>query len=200
MLTIAIQAGGASSRMGKDKGLMIFNGLPLVQRLVERTAALADHCMIITNQPTDYRLFPTPKVADVLPGRGALGGLYTALSAANTDFVAVIACDMPFASAALLAYQYHLIQQEDADAVIPRVNGKYEPFHAVYRREPCLTYIKKAIDADQWKAISWIDQVRVREVSTEEVRTFDSHGITFTNVNTPTEFKIAESLDRSLPQ
>lgn len=177
---------------------MIFNGLPLVQRLVQRLEPLAESCFIITNDPTEYRFFPTPKVADVLPGRGALGGLYTALVNANTEFVAVIACDMPFANPGLLAYQSKVLSEDGADVAIPTIHGRHEPFHAIYRRETCLPLVKQALDAEEWKALSWLHFARVREITAEEVRSFDPHGITFTNVNNPTEFKVAESLDRSL--
>lgn len=198
MLTIVIQAGGASSRMGKDKGLMLFNRLPLAQRLVERLSSIADETLIVTNNPEAYKLLPTPKVSDVLPGRGALGGLLTALQCAKHPLVGVVACDMPFVNPDLFRYQMNILDTSSIDVCIPRINGQFEPMHAVYRKATCLPLVEQAIAQDQWKMISWFKNALVREVSADEVRRFDPHNITFTNVNTPIEFQIAESLDRSI--
>ncbi len=102
MLTVVIQAGGESRRMGQDKALLPFLGKPLIQRVIERVASLADELLVTTNRPEAYQFLDLPLFPDVIPGRGALGGLYTALSAASQPLVAVVACDMPFASPALL--------------------------------------------------------------------------------------------------
>src|SRR4030042_3245205 len=81
-------------------------------------------------------------VGDRLSGCGALGGLYTALSAATYPYVAVVACDMPFASLEIFAIELVLLQETEADAVIPRSETGTEPFHAAYRRETCLPYLQ----------------------------------------------------------
>src|SRR6185369_4678742 len=102
MLTIVVQAGGASSRMGEDKALKPFLGRPLIQRLVERLSPIADEMIVTTNRPEEYRFLGLRLTPDLKPGRGALGGLYTALASASQPHVAVVACDMPFASPTLL--------------------------------------------------------------------------------------------------
>ena len=98
MLTIVIQAGGASSRMGEDKALKIFLGKPLIQRVIERMIPIADEIIVTTNRPAEYAFLNLRLVPDLKPGRGALGGLYTAIASAAHPLVAVVACDMPFAS------------------------------------------------------------------------------------------------------
>ena len=75
MLTIAVQAGGESRRMGQDKALMPFLGQPLIQRVVKRLSAIADEIIITTNQPDSYRFLGLPLFPDTRPGHGALGGL-----------------------------------------------------------------------------------------------------------------------------
>jgi molybdopterin-guanine dinucleotide biosynthesis protein A len=116
--------------------------------------------------------------------------------------VAVVACDMPFASSMFFEGSSKLMVKEDADVVIARVApraeqaGKtgegYEPLHALYRREICLPAIESAIEADQWKVISWFPQVKVRTLTSEEVKVFDPSGLCFWNLNTPEEFAEAE--------
>ena len=68
-LSIAIQAGGESRRMGQDKGLASFLGKPLVARLVERLAPLADEVLVTTNRLQEYAFLGVPLFPDLLPGR-----------------------------------------------------------------------------------------------------------------------------------
>ena len=209
MITLAIQAGGESRRMGQDKALLPFLGRPLILRVVERLAAFADEILVTTNQPADYAFLGLPLFADLQPGRGALGGLYTALHAAQHPLVAVVACDMPFASRALFEYERDLLVETGADVVIPSsAEGaehslSLEPLHAVYRRATCLLAIEDALAAGEWKLISWFPKVKVRTLTPAETTRHDPQGaehslsLTFLNLNTPEEFHLAEQLASS---
>jgi molybdopterin-guanine dinucleotide biosynthesis protein A len=197
MLTLAIQAGGQSTRMGRDKGLAEFLGQPLIARVMGRLASIADDVLVTTNDPEPYRFLGVPLFADLKPNRGALGGLHTALASASHPLVAVVACDMPFVSIELLTCARDLLLGGDDDAAVPESgNGFYEPFHAVYRRETCLPAVTQAIDSGQWKLISWFPQVRVRRITSLEVSHLDPTGLAFSNVNTPEEFLQAEQRAR----
>ncbi len=180
--------------MGEDKALKHFLGKPLIQRVMERLSPLADEVIITSNKPQAYAFLNAPLVSDLLPNRGALGGLYTAIACAAHPLVAVAACDMPFASRALFAYSIQVMNQKGADVVIAKTEEGYEPFHALYRRETCLPAIQAAIQADKWKVISWFGDVNVYELSREEVKTCDPSGLCFHNLNTPEEFAAAEKL------
>jgi molybdopterin-guanine dinucleotide biosynthesis protein A len=194
MLTVCIQAGGQSSRMGEDKALKTFLGRPLIQRVIERVSSIADELIVTTNRPDEYRFLDLRLISDLKPGRGALGGLYTAIASASHLTVAVVACDMPFASPSLLRAASRILVEEDADVVIPRSEEGYEPLHAVYRRETCRPAIESAIEADQWKVIAWFPQVKVRVLTLEEIREHDPASLAFWNVNTPEEFLEAEKI------
>jgi molybdopterin-guanine dinucleotide biosynthesis protein A len=206
MLTVCVQAGGASSRMGEDKALKNFLGRPLIQRVVERLTPIADELIVTTNRPDDYAFLNLRLISDLKPGRGALGGLYTAIASASHPYVAVVACDMPFASAKLIESAVAIMNDAKVDVVIPRAvaqeeSGKrsegYEPLHALYRRETCLPAIEAAINADQWKVIAWFPQVNVRVLTADEIKSADPQGLAFWNVNTPEEFAKAEEIARS---
>jgi molybdopterin-guanine dinucleotide biosynthesis protein A len=200
MLTVVIQAGGMSARMGEDKALKPFLGRPLIQRVIERVSSIADEIIVTTNRPAEYEFLYTSTgsvqrlrlTPDLKPGRGALGGLYTAIASATSPLVAVVACDMPFASSKLFEGALKLMVEEDADVIIAKTDEGYEPLHALYRRETCLPAIGSAIDADQWKVISWFPQVKVRVLTSAEVKSFDPAGLCFWNLNTPEEFIEAE--------
>jgi molybdopterin-guanine dinucleotide biosynthesis protein A len=127
-------------------------------------------------------------IPDLKPGRGALGGLYTAIASATSPLVAVVACDMPFASQVFFEGALKLMVEEEVDVVIAKTDEGYEPLHALYRRETCLPAIESAIDADQWKVISWFPQVKVRTLTSDEVKSLDPSGLCFWNLNTPEEF------------
>jgi molybdopterin-guanine dinucleotide biosynthesis protein A len=180
--------------MGRDKALLPFLGRPLIMRVVERLAALADEVLITTNQPADYAFLGLPLFADLEPGRGALGGLYTALHAAQHSLVAVAACDMPFASRALFEYERDLLIETGADVVIPSSAEGLEPLHAVYRRAACMPAIQDALAAGEWKLIAWFPAVTVHTLTPAETARYDPQGLAFLNLNTPEEFRQAERL------
>jgi len=183
-----------SSRMGEDKALKSFLGRPLIQRVIDRLSPVADELIVTTNRPEAYSFLQNRLIPDLKPDRGALGGLYTAVSSASHDIVAVVACDMPFANAPLIEGMSKLLVEKDVDVVIAKTEQGYEPLHAVYRRETCLPAIESAIDADLWKVVAWFPQVKVYELTHEEVQTFDPQNLAFWNVNTPEEFAKAEEI------
>jgi molybdopterin-guanine dinucleotide biosynthesis protein A len=199
-LTLAVQAGGESRRMGQDKGLAPLLGQPLVSRVIERLERISDEVLVTTNNPKAYRFLRIPLFPDLIPGIGALSGLYTALSAAQHPLVAVVACDMPFASADLLAYARQRLLEEQADLAIPFTQEGYEPFHTVYRRETCLPAVKGAIDAGERRMISWFKEVKLAVLKPEEVAVYDPQGLAFWNVNTPDELRQAEEIAKQISQ
>ena len=192
MLSVVIQAGGQSSRMGQDKALKLFLGRPLIQRVIERMQPIADEVLITTNRPEDYGFLNLPLFTDLKPGRGALGGLYTALFSAKHSSVAVAACDMPFANAELFKAACEIMVKEKADIVIARTAEGYEPLHAVYRRETCIPAIETAIGSDKWRMDAWFPQVKLRLLTPEEIKRYDPNGSAFLNINTPEDFAKAE--------
>jgi len=198
MLTIAVQAGGESRRMGQDKGLVSFLGKPLITRVLERVASLADEIVVTTNRPEAYQFLELPLFPDRIPGRGALGGLYTALSAASQPLVLVIACDMPFVNPDLLAVERDLLLETQSDAVVPHIGDGVEPFHAVYRREACLPHIQAAIQADKWRADAWFSQAKITLIRKDQILEVDPQMLSFLNVNTPEELHAAEELAQKL--
>ena len=197
MLTIVIQAGGGSTRMGQDKALVPFLGIPLIQRVFERVAGLGNEILVTTNRPEAFTFLKAHLVPDLLPGSGALGGLYTALSAAGFPLVAVVACDMPFVNAGLLAALRDRLIETGCDAAIPRSPSGVEPFHAVYRGETCLPLVKASLESGLHRVDSWFAGARVEYFSPAEVQRFDPRQTAFLNVNTPAELLLAEELARA---
>ncbi len=199
MLSIVIQAGGQSRRMGKDKASIPFLRQTLIERVIQRILPLADEILVTTNNPQSLSFLPYPLVPDIFPGRGALGGVYTALKAASHPLVALVACDMPFVNPGLLDAQRNSLLTRAVDLVIPNIDGAMEPFHAVYRRETCLPHVLQAIQDDQWRVDSWFKHVQIHYFYREETMKYDPRQMSFWNVNTPTELKAALTLAQEEP-
>jgi molybdopterin-guanine dinucleotide biosynthesis protein A len=180
--------------MGQNKALLPFLGKPLVSRVTDRLSSLGEETLVISNPPGELQFLGFPVYEDLLPGRGALGGLYTALSIANQPLVAVVACDMPFANAALLAALRDELLAGEFDLAVPRSAEGLEPMHAVYRRQTCLPAVWQALEAGEQRMISFYPQVKPRIFTVGEVRPYDPEQLTFINVNTPEEFRQAEML------
>jgi molybdopterin-guanine dinucleotide biosynthesis protein A len=194
-LCVVVQAGGESTRMGQDKALVFFSGQPLVQRVLERLSLLASELVVTTNRPDDFKFLGVRLAGDIFPGYGSLGGLHTALSAASLPLVAVVACDMPFASAALIEATVQTMIETGCDAVVPRSEHGLEPFHAVYRKETCLPLVEAAIRNEKRRVDAWYAQARMLFIPYETVLQYDPSGRAFLNVNTPEELAEAEKIE-----
>lgn len=195
-LTLAVLAGGRSTRMGRDKALLPFLGRPLIQRVLDRLAGLADEELVAANTAEAYAFLGRPLVPDLEPGCGPLGGLASSLAAARSSLLAAVGCDMPFADRELLAFERDLLVQEAVDVVIPQGAQGLEPLHAVYRKESCLPVVRAALQAGERRMIAWLPQVRVRTLTLEEIARFSPDGLAFWNLNTPEEFVRAEGIAR----
>ena len=198
-VTVVIQAGGESRRMGQSKALVPFAGRPLMCRMIERLSPVADELIITTNEADrlafiadDYPELNIRLVADLHDYRGALPGIHTALEAATNPFVAIIACDMLFASPRLVVAEAIALKESGADAVIPVNKHGYEPFHAIYRRSACLPAVVELLGKGEKKAQAFFDRVKVREYEQAEVLHAEPMGGCFINANTPDELRVLE--------
>lgn len=202
-LTIVLQAGGESRRMGQSKATVPFLGEPLIWRGINRLLPLADEFIITTNEPEklDFLddlvdLGKIRLVTDEYEQRGALRGVYTAMNAASNDYVALVACDMVFPSRNLISAELEALMEEGTDAAVPRTKHGFEPFHAVYKRETCLPIIKEATEAGEARANAWLDKVKVTDFDGHRVAAAEPRGGCFINVNTPEE--LAQAQERIL--
>ncbi len=190
-LTVAINAGGQSSRMGTDKSFVEILGQPLIEHIIERVSDLGQaETILITNRPADYAHLGLPMFGDVLPDKGSLGGIYTALHHSQSPYTLVVACDMPFLNPALLRYMIDLTAGDQYDVIVPRVDGYPQGLHAIYSNA-CLEPICARLDTNRLKVISFYDDVRVRYLDEPEYQPLDPDGLAFQNVNTPAELEDA---------
>lgn len=174
--------------MGENKALLSLGGMRLIDRVVGVLGAVFDDLLVVTNTPQLYAELGLPMVGDVYPGKGSLGGIYSAIYHVATPYCFVAACDMPFLKAALI--RYLLDQRAGYDVVLPDIDGDMQPLHAVYGKA-CLPPMLRRLEANRLKIVGFLPDVRVRTVSAGEVRHLDPELLAFQNLNTPEEFQAA---------
>ena len=183
-ITGIILAGGKNLRMGKNKAFLEVNGERIIDRTKKLFLELFDEVLLVTNSLPDYLGLNLRMVADLHPGKGALGGIYTGLFHASHSHAFVAACDMPFLNKDLIR---HLIDLSPGyDIVIPKTQDGLQPLHAIYSQK-CLPFMEELIQQDNLKIIDFFHRVKKREVPTEEILPLDPNLTSFLNVNTPEE-------------
>jgi molybdopterin-guanine dinucleotide biosynthesis protein A len=193
--SLAIMAGGKSSRMGRDKAFMKIGGQTIIERILRRTAALGQtETIVITNQPDDYAHLGLPMFTDVIMDTGSLGGIYTAITYSQHEYTLVLACDMPFVSIPLLDYMLSYIHGEARyDVIVPRIDDYPQGLHAIYSKA-CLEPIHRRLETNRLKVIGFYDDVAVRYLDEAEYQVYDPDNSAFINVNTPVDLEKAQQL------
>ena len=186
-VSAAIMAGGKSKRMGQDKAWIELDGEPLVKRVADVLAQVADEVIVVANDPK-YERLGLRVVRDRYPDGGALGGIATGVGAATHDTVLVAACDMPFLSVDV--WRVIVGHAGEADVVVPRIGGEFETLHALYMKA-CVPHIVRSLAENRLRVISFFEQVRVLPIEEPELRAADPTLRSFTNVNTPEELASA---------
>ncbi len=204
-LSVAILAGGMSRRMGQDKALLRIGGRTLIEIVASRACSLTNDLFVVASGGERFASLGFRVVSDVLPNAGSLGGVYSALLAAENEFCLVLGCDMPLVNQELLGYMANL--PRDYEALVPVLEDDrshqgemitYETLHAIYRRSIVPT-IEARIRSSHLKIADLLTDVRLRQVDEHTIRHFDPDLRTFLNVNTPDEFAEARSFLQSGP-
>lgn len=193
-VTIAILAGGQSSRMGRDKSFVELNGHPLIAHVIKQVSQLALPIMIIANQTEAYQPFNLPVFTDVLPTRSSLGGLYSALYHSPSDYTLCVACDMPYLNPGLLKYLVSVCR--NYDAVVPVIGEYPQGLHAIYRKT-CLTTLLQQIENDSLRLRDFYGLVNTCWITEDKLLQFDTDLKSFMNINTPDALRAAHNNPQS---
>ena len=186
-------AGGKSSRMGVNKAFVELHGKPLIAHVLDRVSDLGQNeTILIANSPADYSHLELPVYSDLIPGKGSLGGIYSAIHYSSSQYTLVVACDMPLLNRDLLRYMIDLCESP-VDVIAPRVAGHPQGLHAIYSKD-CLDLIRQQLDAGWLKVVGFHDSVRVRCLDEIEYQRFDPNGFSFFNINTPQDLKRVSEL------
>ncbi|MDF1536238.1 MAG: molybdenum cofactor guanylyltransferase [bacterium] len=179
----AVLVGGQSSRFGRDKVLLEVDGEPLVKRSITLLSSLFSDVLVIGHDRPEFHILGIRAIEDLIPGKGSLGGLYTAVMTAGTPAVFVMAADMPFVSASLIDQVVRM--RGGVDAVIPRGPTGFEPLCALYSRS-CAAPMKKAIDKGSFRIMAALEGLKI---TNPEIMTVEGEGDPFANINTPEDWE-----------
>jgi molybdopterin-guanine dinucleotide biosynthesis protein A len=195
-VTGIVLAGGKSRRMGRHKLFLEAGGVPLFERVYWVLNRIFTDIIVVANTPEWFQSYDVQVIPDVLPGRGALGGLYTGLKYASSDCSFCFATDMPFLNARLIRYMIE--KRDEGDVIIPRTSDGLQPLHAIYSKK-CLKPMENLLSRGNLKIIDFFMEVTVIYISEGDVLNYDPMLLSFLNVNTKEDLRRAENLLTSAP-
>ncbi|MFW9849551.1 MAG: molybdenum cofactor guanylyltransferase [Candidatus Thorarchaeota archaeon] len=197
-VTIAILAGGNSSRFGSEKALAQFRGTPLVSHMIASTTGLCSRIIIVASDEEQQSMIGSVvKDVEIVVDaddveKSALNGSVTAFEYSDNEYTLILPVDTPLVKRKLLTTLLEL--REGHGAVVPAwPNGFVEPLHAVYMTEHAYDKGLQVLENGQRRMQDLLDSLtNVLYVQTEILKMFDPNLETFSNANTPKELKQLE--------
>jgi molybdopterin-guanine dinucleotide biosynthesis protein A len=188
-----ILAGGENRRYGGiNKSNTIIGGSTIILRIVRILSEIFGEIIIVTNTPEEFESFNTCKIAeDLFKKAGPLAGIHSAMKASSKGSLFVIAGDMPFPDKEIILDQIRVYSTTEAEAVVPRVNGKEEPLHAIYNNS-ILDKLNSYLSAsNRYGVIDFLQKLNVQYIDLPDN---DETKRAFFNVNTPLDAAEADLL------
>ena len=186
-LTAFILAGGKSTRMGRDKAFVDYSGRTLLARALDLARSVTPDVHIVGSRERFAEFAPV--VEDKFRECGPLGGIHAALVASQTELNLILAVDMPFVSTAFLHYSLTQARSaRDADAVVPRAGGRWQPLCAIYRRKFSVT-AESALRVGRNRIGQLFDEIRLRVIDADELQGAGFSLDIFQNLNTPEDLE-----------
>lgn len=158
----------------------------MIEHVVSRVSAVVSDVYVSANTPEDYAFLGLPVITDRIKGIGPLGGIHAALTECASDYILIVACDLPFLSENLLRFICKDVGRKDIVAFESKTG--VEPLCAVYAKT-CLPAIDEAVAAKQYAVIDLFSKVKTRIITHDDL---DLPASTFLNINTPQDFTDAE--------
>ncbi|MFT4602168.1 MAG: molybdopterin-guanine dinucleotide biosynthesis protein A [Arenicella sp.] len=175
---ICILAGGKSSRMGEDKGLMSLFGKPMISYVITELSKLGLPMTISSNNPA-YKRFDLPVVNDTLKDIGPLGGIHSALSRTKSKKVIIVSCDVPYVTAELISDM--MKDSEGFEVVLPSFDGQIHPLIGIYD-STILPHIQKQAELGNLKITLAIESLKLKLKDAN-----DYEKINFKNLNSKSD-------------
>ena len=180
-LTGLVVAGGAGTRMGRDKAAVEIDGERLIDRAVRRLTGCCTEVLVAAGPRRDLVVAGARAVADA-PGEGPLAGIVGGLQAATTELVAVVGVDMPDVSTDLLLA---MAAAWDGEAgVVARVEGLLQPLHALYATSWAPRYAQ-LLAGGEGSARRALESLQARVISDDVWRAIDPAAAFARSLNSP---------------
>ncbi|MDO8965143.1 MAG: molybdenum cofactor guanylyltransferase [Algoriphagus sp.] len=182
-ISVFILAGGKSSRMGEDKGLVILEGKPMISYLLETLQELELPVSIISNE-SRYEVFGVPVYPDLVKDKGPLGGIFTALCYSKSDNCLILSCDSPFLSKSIIS---NLLERAKSDTVLfGQQSGESHPFPGIYPVSVKMK-LKRHLDLNLLKLQNFISEGVHQVILWDELLSDTEKAIV--NFNTPADIQ-----------
>jgi molybdenum cofactor guanylyltransferase len=182
-------AGGESSRMGTNKALLEFGGVPLILRVTQLLSAVAEAATVV-GLPDAYAGLGLHAIRDEWPGTGPLGGIATALRASESEWNLVVACDLPYLTKPWLEFLVQRACASGADTVLPMNDAGAEPLCAMYNKG-AEAAIWLALDRGTRKVTDALAGLQIEYIEKRDWKDFDSEGLLFKNMNSAADYEEA---------
>ena len=182
-----ILAGGENRRIPLLKGFLEINGTKIIESNVRLLKGIFNRVLISTNSPELYFHLGALMVGDIIKHRGPMTGIYSALNVPDVSDVFVTACDMPFINVILIK---HMINKWDGkwDSVIPVFDNRPQPLFGIYSKK-ISGKIEDSTKKGRRSLRELLKRINVLYIKEEEVRSIDTEGRSFVNINTMEDFK-----------
>ena len=186
-IAAALLAGGKSERMGFDKQCFHSRESRMFEKILPTLAKRFEDVMVVTNQPEIYRGMDVRPVRDVIPGLGPLSGIHAAISAAESEYVYILACDMPEINLDYIDYLEQNLSLSPADACAAKKGKLIEPFHAFYGKG-ALDAIEAELLAGKGSVRCLLQKINTLYIPEADARRFTPDWSLFRNLNTPGDY------------
>ena len=180
-----ILAGGKSSRMGTDKGLLILNGKAIVQIIIENLQSAVNRIIIVSNN-AEYEKFGLEVIPDLIKDKGPAVGIHAALSHTDAENIFILSCDMP--NITTDAIQYIMDQASHSQITLPVNHGKTEPLFGVYSQK-CLPLWQQLIEQGMIKLQEMVTHFELLKIDVDNNKLFNDS--LFLNINNKNDFQNA---------
>ncbi|MXV63178.1 NTP transferase domain-containing protein [Natronorubrum sp. JWXQ-INN-674] len=193
-----VLAGGYSTRFGEtDKAVAELAGTPMIRRVAERVATVADDLVINCRDEQSEAIRAAlsesdcdPRYAtDPVPDRGPLAGIQVGLEAVDREHAAVVACDMPFVDPTLLETLHERSRGHDG-TVVRLADGWYQTTQAVYRTDAMTVACEDALASEDGRIVAALEQLDIVEMCADDLE--DVSEWTFESIDTPDALLEAE--------
>ena len=180
-ITGIILAGGKSSRMGTDKGFLMFDDKPFIQHSIDALKPLVSEIIIVSDND-DYDVFGHNRVEDLIKNSGPVAGIYSGLEASKTVYNLILSCDIPLINSEILKT---ILKEIDEKSEIIQVenNNKTMPLIALYKTS-CKNKFYKLLQQGEKRLQFAVNQCEVKTITLNK-----HYEISTSNVNSKEEFK-----------
>jgi len=191
-----VLAGGASRRMGRDKSTLVIGGRTLIEIAAMALSGVADPIRVVGNLAAGQTSLPIIPDEEIGGGaRGAIVGLYTAAKYAGTEWIAVLACDLPFVSSELLVRMSTVIAKvgkETVAALLPeQPDGRIQPLCGFYRAAATRLGIEELLSEDNWRLQRLAERLDTHIVPFTDIADLPGSERFFMNLNSPEDHQAA---------